>query len=402
MGAEPAPPAAGRPAVPPWQLTSVAALVETRLEQLFDDEMGRWKGLDPRLAEAIEELSAVVRSGGKRLRAAFVYWAWRGRADLDPDLAPIGAPGGSPELEGPVLDVGSAFELLQAFALIHDDIMDDSATRRGRPTVHMSQARRLTEQGWRGEPRRFGEGVAILIGDLSHAYADQLMAGANPAARRIWDDLRIELNLGQYLDLRSAASGQLDRDTARQVSMFKSALYTIVRPLQLGAALALPPAEAARLAGVGPLPTAFPTGGPVPGGPAGVLDLLERYGRPLGRAFQLKDDLLGVLGDEQQVGKPVGDDLREGKPTELVALAMERASQAQLRLLGRIGQRDLSPADVEGMVEVLQATGAVADIEARIAALVAESVAAIDDLPFASDSRNALAALADYVAARNS
>lgn len=388
-------------AAPPWQLTTVAARVESRLEQLFDDEMGRWKGLDWRLAEAIEELAAVVRSGGKRLRAAFCYWGWRGQAEL------AGAPGagtGGPVGAGPVglddgavIDVGSAFELLQAFALIHDDIMDDSATRRGRPTVHMSQARRLSEQGWRGEPRRFGEGVAILIGDLSHAYADQLMSGANPVARRIWDDLRIELNLGQYLDLRSAASGQLDRDTARQVSMFKSALYTIVRPLQLGAALALPPQEVARLStGPGPLAPG------APGTRPGVMELLERYGRPLGRAFQLRDDLLGVLGDEQQVGKPVGDDLREGKPTELVALAMERADPAQLRLLGRIGERALSADDVAAIVAVLVGTGAVADIEARIAGLVAESVAALDELPFGSESRNALASLADYVAARNS
>ncbi len=360
---------------PPVELTRVAAEVDTRLRRLFDDELARWKQLDPRLAEAIEELAQVVNSGGKRLRAAFVYWAWRGR---------LGDAGGTegPDTDaapdtGHVIDVGAAFELLQAFALVHDDIMDDSATRRGRPTVHVAQAARLAAEGWKGEPRRFGEGVAILVGDLSHAYADALMADANPAARRIWDDLRIELSLGQYLDLRSAASGQLDWETARQVSTFKSALYTIVRPLQLGASL-VSPAEPA------------------------LLGALEDFGRPLGRAFQLKDDLLGVLGDERQVGKPVGDDLREGKPTELAAIAFERAHGGQQAVLAGIGRRDLDAGDVQAIVDVFRTTGAVADIEAQIGDLVIEAVAAIDPLPFCEQAKQALAALADYVAARNS
>jgi geranylgeranyl diphosphate synthase type I len=219
--------------------------------------------------------------------------------------------------------------------------------------------------------------VAILIGDLSHAYADALMAEVGPAARRIWDDLRIELNLGQYLDLRSAASGQLDWDTARRVSTFKSALYTIVRPLQLGASLP-------------------------DGADPGLLASLERYGRPLGRAFQLKDDLLGVLGDERLVGKPVGDDLREGKPTELVALTLERVDARQRRTLDGIGRRDLSADDVADIVEVFRATGAVGEINARITALVAEAVTAIGPMPFCPKAKSALSALANYVATRNS
>ena len=228
-----------------------------------------------------------------------------------------------------------------------------------------------------GEPRRFGEGVAILVGDLSHAYADALMAGADPAARRIWDELRIELNLGQYLDLRAAAAGQLDQQTAEQVSTFKSALYTIVRPLQLGASI---------------------------DGPASpeLLERLERYGRPLGRAFQLKDDLLGVLGDEAAIGKPVGDDLREGKPTELAALATERANASQRTALSKIGRRDLDADDVAEIVDVFIATGAVDGISERVSQLVTEATAVVEDLPFDGSAQGALAALAGYVAARNS
>ncbi len=359
---------------PPSQLASVAGRVDERLNELFVQQSAHWTKVDPRLAEAIDELALVLTSGGKRLRAAFCYWAWHGRRHVDGD-AP-GALAASVD-ESVVIEVGAAFELLQSFALIHDDIMDDSATRRGRPTVHMNQARRLTSEGWQGEPRRFGEGVAILIGDLSHAYADQLMAEVSPAGRRIWDELRIELNLGQYLDLRSAAAGELDQETAHQVSTFKSALYTIVRPLQLGASL---DGEA----------------------DDDLLKLLERYGRPLGRAFQLKDDLLGVLGDEAQIGKPVGDDLREGKPTELAALAVSRADESQKRLLDGVGRRDLSADDVAAIVDVFRTTGAIDDITARIADLVTEAISVVPDLPFGDESKGALECLADYVAARNS
>jgi geranylgeranyl diphosphate synthase type I len=399
------------PSRPPHQLLDVAAKVETRLDQFFTSESARWRELDPRLAEAVDELASVLRSGGKRLRAAFCYWAWHG-AGGGSDGSDTGEPhtqhpagdsdGGEPHTQhragdvgmGPagwgaegraeipvgesaVVDAGAAFELLQAFALIHDDIMDDSATRRGRPTVHTKQARRLADLGWQGEPRRFGEGVAILIGDLGHAYADQLMAGIDPAARRIWDELRIELNLGQYLDLRSAAATELDRDTARRVSTFKSALYTIVRPLQLGVSL---------------------HGRADPD----LLAKLDRFGRPLGRAFQLKDDLLGVLGDEAAIGKPVGDDLREGKPTELVALAVHRADGNQRRLLAGLGRRDLNGDDVSAIVDVFRSTGAVEEIVGRIADLVAEAVTVVPDLPFDDQAKKALEALADYVAARNS
>lgn len=359
-------------AAPPAELLAVANKVEARLAQLFQSESNRWAAFDPRLAEAVDELGAIVEGGGKRLRAAFVYWAWRGVHDrVEPESGVTG------DDERIAIDVGAGFELLQAFALIHDDIMDDSATRRGRPTIHVAQAERMIAERWRGEPRRFGEGVAILLGDLSHAYADRLMAETGPAGRRIWDDLRIELNLGQYLDLRSAAARELDAETALEVSTFKSALYTIVRPLQLGASIGQPASTE-------------------------QLEQLERYGRPLGRAFQLKDDLLGVLGDEQALGKPVGDDLREGKPTELAALALERADDGQKKILGGIGQRELSNDDVAAIVDVFHATGAVEVIDTRITSLVGQATAAVPELGFGTEATAALDQLAVYIAARNS
>lgn len=358
-------PSSPTPAVP-TELTSVAAKIEVRLEEFLAEESARWHDVDPRLGEAIDLLAGVLTGGGKRLRAAFCYWGWRTTASAGAD-------------DAAALDAGAAFELLQAFALIHDDIMDDSAVRRNRPTIHTAQAARLASEGWHGEGRRYGEGVAILVGDLAHAYADGLLSSTNAATRRLWDDLRIELNLGQYLDLRSAASGDLDSATAEQVSMYKSALYTIVRPLQLGACLA--------------------TGDDTP---AELLRGLDSYGRPLGRAFQLRDDLLGVIGDAERLGKPVGEDLREGKPTELLAVAHERADDEQREVLATVGRRDLSAEDVDDIVAVMTKTGAMAEIERRIADLVAQARQTIVALDLDEATEAALDALADYVSTRNS
>jgi geranylgeranyl diphosphate synthase type I len=346
---------------PPTQLTSVAERVEQDLRQLFAGESQRWAAVDGRLSEAVDELADHVLRGGKRLRAAFCYWA------------AVGAAGNEPE---GVWDAAAAFELLQGFALIHDDVMDDADTRRGEPTVHVRHGRRLQDQGWHGEPRRYGEGVAILVGDLGHVYADRLTGRFPPAARSIWDELRIELNLGQYLDLRSAAASELDAGTAARVALFKSGLYTIVRPLQVGAAL-------------------HPDTSPE------LLGQLDAYGRPLGRAFQLRDDVLGVVGDASTVGKPVGDDLREGKATELLATGLERADPARRSLLQRVGRHDLTDDELQEMVQILHDSGAVGIMEDRIESLVSRSIDAVTDLPFAEHVGEALVALAAFVGGRD-
>jgi geranylgeranyl diphosphate synthase type I len=357
---------------PPPQLLEVATRVDARLVTILDGQAAHWRAIDPRLSEAVDELARMVTSGGKRLRAAFCYWAWRGVGGAE-GACGSGQTGDDPERL--IIDMGAAFEFLQVFALIHDDIMDDSTTRRGTRTVHVTNAERVVERGWRGEPRRYGEGVAILVGDLGHVYADQLVGPVGGRARELWDELRIELNLGQYLDMRSAAAGTLDLETARLVATFKSALYTIVRPLQVGAALA---------------------GASDPA----LLERLDRFGRPLGRAFQLRDDALGVLGDEVRLGKPVGDDLREGKPTELVAWAAAEATRAQSDLLATIGNPLLTADQVAELVQVLHDTGAVARNEAEIARLVDEASEVLADLPIDDEARKALEALATYVAER--
>jgi geranylgeranyl diphosphate synthase type I len=348
-------------AMAPPSLAGIARRVEDRIAGVLDAELARWSAVDPDLAEPFSALRDLVLAGGKRLRPAFCHWAY------------VGA-GGSAE-DSAVVDAGAALELLHTFALVHDDIMDGSATRRGTDTIHVLFESGHALDGWRGEARRFGEGVAILVGDLAFVYADQLLAGAPPAAHQVFTELRIEVNVGQFLDLLGTARGRANEETARRISRFKSGKYTVERPLHLGAAL------------------------------AGRLDELavplSGYGLPLGEAFQLRDDLLGVFGDEDVTGKPVGEDLREGKPTLLYAMAVEQASEADAGVLARYGAADLDEDEVAALQDVLLSSGAVETIEGNIDRLVAEAVEALDGAGLTEEARESLVELAYFVAGRD-
>lgn len=344
----------------PADLTRIASRVEDRLRTVLSAERERWTALDPSLTEPIASLEALVLSGGKRLRPAFCHWGFV-------------AAGGDPD-DPQVVDAGAAFELLQGFALVHDDVMDGSATRRGRPAVHRQFIDRHEAEQWVAEPRRFGEGVAILVGDLAFVYADRMLPTGSPEATALWHELRIELNVGQYLDLVGTATSRFERRAARRIARYKSGKYTIERPLQVGAALA--------------------------GGGALVADL-SRYGDPLGEGFQLRDDVLGVFGDESLTGKPVGDDLREGKPTLLLAVAREQANAAGQDLLGRVGDPELSEETIADLQALLVRTGALAAVEASIDERVEEALAALASLGLAPTAAEALEGLAHVVVRRD-
>ena len=348
-------------AIAPPSLAGIARRVEARIGDVLEAELGRWSAVDPDLAEPLSALRDLVLAGGKRLRPAFCHWAYVGAGGNADDAA--------------VVDAGAALELLHTFALVHDDIMDGSATRRGTDTIHVLFESGHALDGWRGEARRFGEGVAILVGDLAFVYADQLLAGAPPAAHQVFTELRIEVNVGQYLDLLNTVRGRANEASARRISRFKSGKYTVERPLHLGAAL------------------------------AGRLDELAAplsgYGLPLGEAFQLRDDLLGVFGDEDVTGKPVGEDLREGKPTLLYAMAVEQASEADAGVLARYGAADLDDDEVAALQDVLLSSGAVETVEGNIDRLVAEAVEAIDGAGLTGEAHEALVELAYYVAGRD-
>jgi geranylgeranyl diphosphate synthase, type I len=350
-------------AAPP-SLAAIGAQVEQCLAELLAFEEERWVRVEPELRAPLQSLAQLIQAGGKRLRPAFCYWGF------------IGA-GGDPDDAG-VVAAGAAFELLHGFALFHDDVMDGSATRRGARTAHLVYADRHTENAWLGEARRFGEGVAILVGDLAFVYADQLLADAPAAAWRIWNELRIELNIGQYLDIVGTAASERNRSGAERISRYKSGKYTVERPLHLGAALAAPDRVDE------------------------LLPALSAYGLPLGDAFQLRDDMLGAFGKQEMTGKPVGDDLVEGKPTPLLAVATERATDAQRRILADVGRPGLGPDDVAAIQDVLVATGAYDELNSVIAALVGEAVDSLEKAPIELSAKSALTDLAYYVGSRES
>jgi geranylgeranyl diphosphate synthase type I len=275
-----------------------------------------------------------------------------------------------------VANAGAAFELMHAFALFHDDVMDDAASRRGHATTHAVFAERHRQEGWAGEARRFGEGVAILVGDLAFVYSDMMMAGASADAWAIWNELRIELNIGQVLDIAGSVRNERSRFKAERICRYKSGKYTIERPLHLGAVMAAP--DRADV----------------------LLPALSAYGLPLGDAFQMRDDVMGAFGDTAVTGKPVGGDLREGKPTPLMARAVESASTAQADILAMVGRSDLSDNDVARVQQAIVDTGALADLEATIERLAAEAIAAIKLAPVTVEARDELVVLADYVSNR--
>jgi geranylgeranyl diphosphate synthase type I len=339
----------------------IATLVEARIDALLDAERVRWSEVDEALIAPIEALRALVKVGGKRLRPVFCQWGFVGV-------------GGDPD-DPALVDAAAGLELLHTFALLHDDVMDGSNTRRGTEAVHRRFMRLHREQRWQGEDRRFGEGVAILVGDLAFVYADQLMANVSQETAAIFTELRVEVNIGQYLDLLGSVQGEPSIAAARRICVYKSGKYTIERPLHIGASLA------GRL---GPVQEAF-----------------TAYGIPLGEAFQLRDDLLGALGESAVTGKPVGDDLREGKPTALVARAMANATPSQRERLARIGSPDLTAAEIADLQDVLVVTGAEREVEVQIGLLRDEAIAAIERAGLTSEATTALVELAHIVTDRD-
>ena len=349
-------------AVPPATLTAIASRVDSRLDDLLQRERERWVALDGDLAGPFDEIRRMVRSGGKRLRPAFCYWSF------------VGAGGDSGDQR--VVDAGAALELMHASALFHDDVIDDAASRRGAPSTHTSYTVEHERRAWAGESRRFGEGVAILVGDLALVLADELMVGVPVRTWRLWNELRLELNVGQFLDILGSVQRDRRVDKAARIARYKSGKYTIERPLHLGALLAAPDRGDALFPG------------------------LSAFGQPLGDAFQMRDDVMGAFGDAAVTGKPVGDDLREGKPTPLLALATERATVDQKAVLATVGAPELDAGAVAEIQQVLVDTGALTAIQRRIDELAAAALDALAVCGLTAEARNELAALAEYVVSR--
>lgn len=342
---------------------SVRARVEQELHLLLGDQRHRWQAVSPLMSTVFDELDTMVLAGGKRLRPQFLHWGWV-------------AAGGDPNDEVHHA-FGAAIELLHAFALFHDDVIDDAGSRRGHETTHRRLSRFHEEDALAGESRRFGEGSAVLIGDIAYALADVLMTGLPPAARPFWNDLRLEMNVGQYLDTVGSALREPGLEHSQLVARLKTAKYTIERPLHVGAMAA----DAA-------------TG-------TELLQPLSGYGIPLGIAFQLRDDILGAFGDESVTGKPVGGDFREGKSTALVAFARESADPRHLRALESLGDPGISTGDISAIQSAIVESGALEKAENMVVSLRNDALAALSGVALRGDARDQLVLLADSVTTRN-
>ncbi|MFE6992745.1 polyprenyl synthetase family protein [Streptomyces pharetrae] len=330
----------------------VPAAVGRMLDHVLDDRLARARAADPLFAKDLaERVARFTREGGKRTRARLVWWSLRACGASDPASAVA------------ALRIGAALELLQTCALVHDDVMDGAALRRGRPALHADVRAQYADHAPPARVDRLGESAAILAGDLALAWADDLVAEtALPArtatvVRRLWSDMRTEMVAGQYLDVQGQTTKARSLPRTLRAACLKSALYSVERPLALGAALA--------------------------GADDTTLRALCSAGRRVGMAFQLRDDLNDVFGDPARTGKPAGGDIREGKATYVTALARARAEATAdhraLAVLDRAsGGAELTPDGLDEVREVLVVTGARAAVEARIARLVAQGLRHVD------------------------
>lgn len=349
------------------------AAVAGELTGFLTSRQGIMSGISSDIDPIMGSISNLV-TGGKRLRALMCYWGWRG----------AGGEAGAAE----VVTAGAALELFQAAALIHDDIIDRSDTRRGGPSVHRRFSQLHESQGWALDSERFGQAAAILAGDLCLSFSEEAFtdigdrAASGSRARLIFNLMRAEVMAGQYLDILEEVAGPV-RDRAGAVSRaqsiirFKSAKYSTEHPLALGGALA-----------------------------GGTNDLLRGYSAfalPLGEAFQLRDDVLGVFGDPLTTGKPAGDDLREGKRTVLVALALDQAAPAESEFIdGRLGSPDLTDGDVQEIRRIIEDSGALQATEVLIGEYGAAAYEALEALDLDELPKTALRRLAEATVSRAS
>lgn len=363
------------------ETTRLAGLIQERIDDTISQHVVELDGLGPDPMPLLDEARAYL-AGGKRMRAQFAVLGYRA-------VRPIDLYDTAHSEVSAVLDAACALELFHAAALIHDDVIDRSDTRRGRPAAHRHFEALHGENGWRGAAAHFGVAAAILLGDMLQSWADELLQRACDvisdrtaarAARAHFNRMRSEVAAGQYLDVVeeqrtefAEQREQLERST--RVLVFKSAKYSVEAPLLIGAALAgaTPEQEQA----------------------------LSDFGLPVGVAFQLRDDLLGVFGDAELTGKPSGDDLLEGKRTVLVTLARESLPATQRLIFDELlGDPTLDDEQLGMLQLTIRSSDAVTKVEQMISRNVHRAEAALDFAPLDQGVRQQLIALAHRAAKR--
>lgn len=347
------------------------AAVAQQLNSFLAEKHELLAQISPATLVLVDSIKTLV-TGGKRMRALLCYWGWRGA-------------GGAADAPA-VIQAGAALELFQAAALIHDDIIDRSDTRRGGPSVHKRFSTLHTDSKWSLDNERFGHAAAILTGDLCLSLSEEMFSridtGSSSRARDVFNIMRTEVMAGQYLDILEEVAGpSKPHETAvaraSAIIRYKSAKYSSEHPLVLGGALA--------------------------GADDSMLNSYSAFALPLGEAFQLRDDVLGVFGDPAQTGKPAGDDLREGKRTVLVGLTIDAAGDADRDFVDQnLGRQDLSEAEIAKLCAIMLETGALERTEEMIAALSTDAFTALAELPVSETVREALLALGQSAVSRTS
>ncbi len=363
-------------------------LVQEGIDQFLDARAPQLEQIAPETLPFIEYSRDLLR-GGKRFRALFCYWGWAAVSFRAAHDVPMSSE--TDARTDAIVAAAVALELFHAAALVHDDIIDNSDTRRGNASAHRRFESAHGQNQWTGAADTFGRSAATLLGDLLLAWSDEAFDEAlqltddEPArltARREFNTMRTQVMLGQYLDILEEQSwrshpeaDQLSR--ARRIVIYKSAKYSVEAPLTIGAALG--------------------------GADDAALSELRAFGLPLGIAFQLRDDLLGVFGDSQVTGKPSGDDLREGKRTVLVAIARSRLPANARSLVDELlGDPHLTDMQVRMLQDTLRECGAVDVVEDIIQREVERAAESIRMANIAKTARNQLLGLIDNVISRTS
>jgi geranylgeranyl diphosphate synthase type I len=333
---------------PQFALADIRIRVQRDLTDFLAEQTHYLGEIGTELIPAAEAINAFLLDGGKRLRPLFAYCGYASAGGEDDDA---------------IIRAISSLELLQGCALIHDDLMDASDTRRGKPSIHRLFESIHQNQELSGSPANYGVSAAILLGDLALVWADQMLhrSGISDAqlvrTLPIYDEMRVEIMAGQFLDIHEQALATQSVARSLKIARYKSGKYTVERPLHFGTSLALPPGRRRE----------------------NLLAMFSEFGLPLGEGFQLRDDLLGVFGDPALTGKPAGDDLREGKRTVLMAMTQDRATAKQEGVIAKyFGDRHLDSEGVMALSEIIVETGARDHVEELIEKLTLTALDALN------------------------
>ena len=337
----------GYPSVVKSELLSQARnAINASLQSFLARETKNLNSIGNELAWVSQSMERYVLSSGKRLRPLFAYVGYLGTAN---------------KIDEKLTTACASLELIHVCALMHDDLMDASDTRRGLPSLHREFENLHRLNSMNGRADQFGASAAILLGDLALVWSAKMFHESGLeinqifSALPIYDELRVELMAGQYLDVYEQTMHTSSLERSLKIARYKSGKYTIERPLHFGAALS---------------------------GSTNLFDQYSKYGLPLGEAFQLRDDVLGVFGESELTGKPTGDDILEGKRTALIAKTYELATPSQAMTISSVlGNKKATQNEIEKTKEIIQATGALDYIENLITDLTNRAISAVQGLP---------------------